>query len=80
VEPHSTFYSGDVYAYMERELEWEMSRHGAPGFIHAVVNGTHGDNSPDVAKQDSGVAPPRHRPGKKSIELFNSLGRELRAT
>ena len=44
----NTLYNADVFAYMERELEWEMARkHGATGFVHAVVNGTHGDMAPD---------------------------------
>ena len=51
VPSQNTLYNADVFAYMERELEWEMARkHGATRFVHAVVNGTHADNAPDCAR------------------------------
>lgn len=90
----NALYNADVYAYMERELEWEMARkHGATRFVHAVVNGTHGDNAPDCtsACQDNapdcigkcvGYVDSRRLGmglGRRAIELFDSLAGGLRA-
>ena len=78
----STLYNADVYAYMERELEWEMARkHGATRFVHAVVNGTHGDNAPDCAGSCVGYTDSRRLGlglGRRAIDLFDSLAGGLR--
>ncbi len=83
VPSDNDLYSGDVFAYMERELEWEMKRkHGVDTFVHAVANSTHADNSPNVKKGRQGFRESRRLGlglGAKSIELFNSLGSSLRA-
>lgn len=83
VPSQNTLYNADVYAYMERELEWEMARkHGATRFVHAVVNGTHADNAPDCASGCQGYRDSRRLGvglGRKTVELFNSLAAGLRA-
>jgi neutral ceramidase len=83
VPSQNTLYNADVFAYMERELEWEMARkHSASGFVHAVVNGTHADNSPDNARGRQGFQEARRLGvglGRKAIELFNSLASGLSA-
>ena len=84
VPSKNTLYNADVFAYMERELEWEMARkHGATKFVHAVVNGTHADNAPDCSgKECLGYKDSRRLGlglGRKAIELFDSLGGDLSA-
>ena len=83
VPSQNTLYNADVFAYMERELEWEMARkHGAARFVHAVVNGTHADNSPDNAPGRQGYKESRRLGvglGQKAIELFDSLVGDLSA-
>ncbi len=78
----NTLFNADVFAYMERELEWEVARmHGATRFVHAVVNGTHGDNAPDCSGTCQGYRDSRLLGvglGRRAIELFNSLGGALR--
>ncbi|HPA72772.1 MAG TPA: neutral/alkaline non-lysosomal ceramidase N-terminal domain-containing protein [Spirochaetota bacterium] len=80
VEQQGDLYSGDVFAYIERELEWEMAKRGARSFVHAAVNVTHADNSPDFKMQCHaesrrlGVGI-----GRRSIELFDSLGDSLKS-
>jgi neutral ceramidase len=83
VPAQNTLYNADVYAYMERELEWEIVRkHSATRFVHAVVNGTHADNSPDNDRGHQGFQESRRLGiglGQKAIDLFNSLTDSLRA-
>ena len=83
VPSQNTLYNADVFAYMERELEWEMARkHGATRFVHAVVNGTHADNSPDCAPRCQEYKDSRRLGvglGRKAIELFDSLAGNLGA-
>ena len=83
VPSQNTLYNADVFAYMERELEWEMARkHGATRFVHAVVNGTHADNAPDCAPSCQGYKDSRRLGvglGRKAIELFDSLAGDLSA-
>ncbi len=75
--PDSNYlYSADVFAYIERELEWEMYRNGYTTFVHAVVNGTHADNAPNILKGKQGFEESRRigtHIGKHAIELFNEL-------
>jgi neutral ceramidase len=80
---NNTLYNADVFAYMERELEWEIVRkYGSEKFAHAVVNSTHADNSPDVAHGSLGYKESRRLGvglGQKVIDLFNSLTDNLSA-
>jgi len=83
VPSQNTLYNADVFAYIERELEWEIARkHGATRFVHAVVNGTHADNAPDNVRGHQGFQESRRLGvgvGRKAIELFDSLDSSLSA-
>ena len=83
VPSQNTLYNADVFAYIERELEWDITRkHGATRFVHAVVNGTHADNAPDNIRDHQGFKESRRLGvgvGRKAIELFDSLGGNLSA-
>jgi len=76
-------YNGDVTAYAEREVEWGIkSRYpGAADPIHAIANYTHGDMTPNYGKDEKlGYAAMRRIGvivGKKSLELFDSLKKDL---
>lgn len=74
-------YNGDVFAYIERELEWHVKKKNPSlHFVHAVANATHADNSPNVAKGRQGFKESRRlgvELGEKSISLFNSLEAKL---
>ncbi|HOR92689.1 MAG TPA: neutral/alkaline non-lysosomal ceramidase N-terminal domain-containing protein [Spirochaetota bacterium] len=80
VPDSNDLYSADVFAYIERELELEMQRNGATTFIHAVVNGTHADNAPNIMKGKQGFQEARRigiQIGHHAIELFNELSAKL---
>ncbi|MCX7678177.1 MAG: neutral/alkaline non-lysosomal ceramidase N-terminal domain-containing protein [Spirochaetes bacterium] len=73
-------YNGDVYAYMERELEWHVKKKYLTDFVHAVSNATHADNSPNVEKGRQGFKESRRLGiglGEKCIALFQSLEAKL---
>jgi neutral ceramidase len=76
-------YNGDVTAYAEREVEWGIrSRYpSAVDPIHAIANFTHGDMTPNYNKDEKlGYAAMRRIGvivGKKSLELFDSLKKDL---
>lgn len=82
VPSRNELYNADLFAYVERELEWEMmKKYEATNFVHALVNGTHADSAPDVTgrlgfeearRLGTGI-------GRKAIDLFNSLSSNLRA-
>ncbi|MCX8124203.1 MAG: neutral/alkaline non-lysosomal ceramidase N-terminal domain-containing protein [Spirochaetes bacterium] len=72
----NTLYSGDVFAYIERELEWEIQRQGISGFVHAVCNGTHADCAPNIPKGRQGFEEAKRLGillGQQSIILYNEL-------
>ncbi len=77
VPSKNTLYNADVFAYMERELEWEIVRkRNTAGFVHAVVNGTHADNAPDVLPGHEGYRESRRLGvglGRKAVDLFDFL-------
>ena len=81
VPSKNTLYNADVFAYIERELEWEIARrYKTAGFVHAVVNGTHADNAPDMVCDGQGFRESRRIGvgiGKKAIGLFYSLESQL---
>ncbi|MBP1710613.1 MAG: alkaline ceramidase [Deltaproteobacteria bacterium] len=81
VPSQNILYNADVFAYIERELEWEMARkYRNTGFVHAVVNGTHADNAPDIISDGPGYKESRRLGvglGRKAIGLFNSLEKQL---
>lgn len=78
-----TTYNADLWAYLERELEWDIrSRHSlewAP--IHGACQGTHGDVAPAVEGGKPGF-PEARRIGlglaREACELFYSLTPALR--
>ncbi|MDD4357183.1 MAG: neutral/alkaline non-lysosomal ceramidase N-terminal domain-containing protein, partial [Smithellaceae bacterium] len=81
VPAQNTLYHADVFAYIERELEWEIARkYRTAEFVHAVANGTHADNAPDMVYDGEGYRESRRLGvglGKKAIGLFNSLEKQL---
>lgn len=69
-------YSADVFAYIERELECEMQRQGFSQFVHAVCNGTHADNAPNILKGKQGFEESKRLGillGQQAIALYNEL-------
>ncbi len=81
VPSQNTLYNADVFAYIERELEWEIARkYKTKGFVHAVVNSTHADIAPDIICDKAGYRESRRIGvglGRKAIGLFNSLEKQL---
>lgn len=83
-------YNGDVYAFPQRDLEWDAEERYQPSWkvVHAVTQATHADMAP--ATEDNGNNWVGHSPAnwkasrelgqklsKKTIELFDSLSSEL---
>lgn len=78
----NNLYNGDVYAYMERELEWHVKKTHNVDFVHAVSNATHADNAPNVEKGRQGFKESRRLGiglGKQCVALFQSLEPKLRS-
>lgn len=76
IPPTNVLYSGDVFAYVERELKWEMQRCGISGFVHVVCNGTHADNAPNIPKSRQGFEEAKHPGilvGQQAIALHKDL-------
>jgi neutral ceramidase len=84
VPAKNTLYNADVFAYIEKELEWEIARKvKTAGFVHAVVNGTHADIAPDISSEGEDYRESRRIGvglGKKAIGLFYSLEKQLTGT
>ncbi|MBN1365841.1 MAG: neutral/alkaline non-lysosomal ceramidase N-terminal domain-containing protein [Syntrophaceae bacterium] len=81
VPAQNNLYNGDVFAYIEREVEHGIKSryktHDEP--IHAAFNGTHGDNSPNYRIQ--GFREARRIGtfiGQKALKLFRSLDDKLK--
>ncbi|MGP8153101.1 MAG: neutral/alkaline non-lysosomal ceramidase N-terminal domain-containing protein [Smithella sp.] len=75
--------NGDVFAYMEREVEYGIKNNYKTSWepIHAAFNGTHGDNSPNYHKGAQGFIEARRigtSIGQKAFELFRSLDGKLK--
>ncbi|MGD0278315.1 MAG: neutral/alkaline non-lysosomal ceramidase N-terminal domain-containing protein, partial [Smithella sp.] len=75
--------NGDVFAYMEREVEYGIKNNYKTSWepVHAAFNGTHGDNSPNYHKDAQGIIEARRigtSIGKKAFELFRSLDGNLK--
>jgi neutral ceramidase len=78
VPSRNNLYNGDVFAYMEREVEYAMKDNYKTSWepIHAAFNGTHADNSPNYGKDMQGFIEARRIGtviGQKAFELFRSL-------
>jgi neutral ceramidase len=77
----NNLYNGDLFAYIEREVEYGIKNTYKPSWepVHAAFNGTHGDNSPNYKAQNFvesrrlGTAI-----GQKALELFRSLDGKLK--
>jgi len=81
VSMKNSLYSGDVFAYIEREVERGIRKHYQTSWnpIHAAFNGTHADNSPHY--QEQGYPEARRigtAVGRKALELFLALDGQLR--
>ncbi len=78
-----TTYNADLWAYLERELEWEMRQQHALEWapVHGACQGTHGDVAPAVETGKAGF-PEARRVGmglaREAITLFHSLQDNLR--
>ena len=77
----NNLYNGDVFAYMEREVERGIQNDYKTSWepIHAAFNGTHADGSPNYQKQ--GFTEARRIGtfvGQKALELFHSLDGKLK--
>ena len=83
VPRYETLYNADLWAYLERELEWHMRTQfpleWAP--VHGACQGTHGDVAPAVENGKPGF-PEAHRIGQglanEAIALFDTLAADLR--
>jgi neutral ceramidase len=74
----NNLYNGDVFAYIEREVERGIKKTSWQP-IHAAFNGTHADNSPNYQKQ--GYPEARRigtAIGRRAFELFCSLDGALK--
>ena len=81
VSSKNNFYNGDVFAYIEREVEYGIKdKYKTPWEpIHAAFNGTHADTSPNYSKQ--GFSEARRIGtfiGKKAWKLFRSMDGKLK--
>jgi neutral ceramidase len=81
VSSKNDFYNGDVFAYIEREVEYGIKGEYKTSWepIHAAFNSTHADTSPNYSKQGF---PEARRLGKyiggKAWELFRSMDGKLK--
>jgi neutral ceramidase len=78
VPASNNLYNSDVFAYMEREVEYAMKDNYKTSWepIHAAFNGTHADSSPNYGKDMQGFIESRRigtAIGQKAFELFRSL-------
>jgi neutral ceramidase len=83
VPPKNNLYNGDVFAYMEREVEYAIKDNYKTSWepIHAAFNGTHADSSPNYSKDMQGFIEARRigtKIGQKTFELFRSLDGKLK--
>ena len=79
----NTLYNGDVFAYIEREVEWGIRQAYNTPFdpVHAACNMTHGDNTPDIPPEiDEGFIEAKRvgkMVGQAALSLFRSLDNQL---
>ena len=81
VPPKNNLHNGDVFAYIEREVEYGIKNQYKTSWepIHAALNGAHGDCSPNYKKQ--GYIDARKvgtAVGQQAMELFRSLDGKLK--
>jgi len=77
----NNLYNGDVFAYIEREVENGIKNNYKISWepVHAAFNGTHGDNSPNYKVQNF-VESRRIGTfiGQKALDLFRSMDEKLK--
>jgi neutral ceramidase len=83
VPSSNNLYNGDVFAYVEREVEYAIKDNYKTSWepIHAAFNGTHADSSPNYGKDMQGFIEARRIGtviGQKAFELFRSLDGKLK--
>ena len=81
VSSKNDFYNGDVFAYIEREVEYGIKNQYETPWepLHAAFNSTHADTSPNYSKQ--GFPEARRLGefiGEKAWELFRSMDEKLK--
>ncbi|MBI9077442.1 MAG: neutral/alkaline non-lysosomal ceramidase N-terminal domain-containing protein [Desulfatibacillum sp.] len=80
----NTLYNGDVFAYIEREVEWGIKQAYNTPFepVHAAANFTHGDNTPEIPPEiDEGFIEAKRvgkMVGQAALGLFRSLDGQLK--
>ncbi|MBK6758342.1 MAG: neutral/alkaline non-lysosomal ceramidase N-terminal domain-containing protein [Moraxellaceae bacterium] len=84
VSQHEDEYNGDVWAYIERELEQGVQQHyHCPhAVLHAAVEGTHGDIAPNIRYGAAGYLEARRvgeAIGQQALSLFKKLDNQLQA-
>ena len=84
ISQHEDEYNGDVWAYIERELEQGVSQHYQclKPVLHAAVEGTHGDVAPAIRYGAAGYLEARRvgqAIGQQALTLFKSLDSQLQA-
>lgn len=81
VPAKNNLYNGDVFAYIERDVEHGIKNYYKISWepVHAAFNGTHADNSPNYETQ--GFLEARRLGtsiGRRALELFRALDGKLK--
>lgn len=82
VPMQNNLYNGDVFAFIEREVEYGIKNHYKTPWdaVHAAFNGTHADNSPNYVRQGFPEAQRLGTSvGKTAFDLFRSLDDKLKS-
>ncbi|MFW5861650.1 MAG: neutral/alkaline non-lysosomal ceramidase N-terminal domain-containing protein [Spirochaetota bacterium] len=78
IPPENRLYSGDVFGWAERQVEWSMSKtFGTKDPVCALVNATHADNSPLYNRKQRGFSEAKRLGvliGTRAFALFERLG------
>ncbi len=77
----NNLYNGDVFAFIEREVEYGIKDNYKTSWepVHVAFNGTHGDNSPNYNAQNFSESRRIGTSiGQKALELFRSLDGKLK--
>ena len=84
IPPDNIFYNADVFAYVQRELEWGVKQYYRTPWhpVHATANFTHGDNNPvhekEVREGFKYAGLIGKRIGRRALKLFLSLDGQLK--
>jgi len=81
IPPENRLYSGDVFGWAERQVEWRIGKtYGTKNPVCALVNATHADNSPRYNRKQRGFSEAKRLGlmiGTRAFALFESLGKTL---